>query len=310
MIRSWVFRAFSAVFSKVFGTRVARAIWLVPGSRACYSFLMRHLRPDEVTVRGHVMRLDPLDSLLLSVNGTYEEAELDLFGACIRPGATVLDVGGHIGLYALEASQAAGPDGRVISFEPSSENFAILEHNVVANHCTNVVLVRAAVSDNDGESTLVLSRENSGDHQLDDGRASGADTERIRAVSIDSYCAEAGITRVAVIKMDIQGAEPVALAGARRVIEANDDLILFTEVSPGHLASRGGTAAYVGDLEGAGFELWQLDGDGLTACSAADLDHLSIGSDTDHADLVCAKGDHARARLDEAAATLRRPQRR
>lgn len=308
MVRSSVFRAFSAVFSWVFGTRVARAIWLVPGSRALYGFLMRHLRPDEVTVRGHLMRLDPLDSLLLSVNGTYEESELDLFRACIQPGDTVLDVGGHIGLYALEASDATGPSGRVVSFEPSSENFAILEHNVRVNGCSNVVLVRAAVSDTNGESTLVLSRDNSGDHQLGDARGtfdhtgSGSATERIEAVSIDSYCADAGIAEVAVIKMDIQGAEPVALAGARQTIEQNDDLILFTEVSPHHLAARGGTDAYLHALETAGFDLWQLEGEHVTRRTVADLAHLSIGADTDHADLVCSKGAAARARLEKAVA--------
>jgi FkbM family methyltransferase len=301
MVRSSVFRAFSAVFSWVYGTRVARAIWHIPGSRAVYAFLMRHLRPDEVTVRGHLIRLDPLDSLLLSVNGTYEESELDLFRACIRPGDTVLDVGGHIGLYALEASGATGPTGRVVSFEPSSDNFAILEHNIHVNGCSNVVLVRAAASDADGESTLVLSRDNSGDHQLGvDGHGSDSATERIRAVSIDSYCAGAGIVDVAVIKMDIQGAEPVALAGARQTIEHNDDLILFTEVSPQHLAARGGTDAYLQALEAAGFALWQLEGDRVTRRTIADLAHLNIGVDTDHADLVCAKGDSARARLADA----------
>jgi FkbM family methyltransferase len=314
MVRSSLFRAFSTVFSWIYGTRLARAIWHLPGSRRLYAFLMGRLRPDEVTVRGHRMRLDPLDSLLLSVNGTYEEAELDLFRDCLRPGDTVLDVGGHIGLYALEASAAVGPQGRVVTFEPSSANFAILEHNVAVNGCTNVVLVKAAAADGEGETTLVLSRENSGDHQLapaDTGPTlTGAtptadtdtetDTERIRAVSIDTYCAEAGITRVAVIKMDIQGAEPIALAGAHHTIDVAEDLILFTEVSPPHLASRGGAEAYLRSLVAAGFDLWQLEDHRVTPRTAADLDKVSIAVDTDHADLVCAKGARARARLDEA----------
>ncbi|MGC4112362.1 MAG: FkbM family methyltransferase [Nocardioides sp.] len=300
MLRSSLFRAFSAVFSRLYGTRVAKAIWLVPGSRRLYGFLIGRLRPDEVTVRGHLMRLDPLDSLLLSVNGTYEEAELNLFRDCLRAGDTVLDVGGHIGLYALEASEAVGRQGRVVSFEPSSDNFAILEHNVATNGCANVTLVRAAVADAEGELTLVLSRENSGDHQLAGQDETDAATERIRSVTIDGYCAEAGISGVAVIKMDIQGAEPVALAGAKQTIATTGDLILFTEVSPAHLATRGGADAYLRSLADAGFDLWQLDDAGVTPRTVADLEHLTIGSDTDHADLVCAKGPGARARLEDA----------
>jgi FkbM family methyltransferase len=300
MIRSAVFRAFSRVFSWVYGTPLARAIWRIPGSRAFYAFLIGRLRPDEVTVRGHLMRLDPLDSLLLSVNGTYEEAELDLLRDCIRPGDTILDIGGHIGLYTLEASRAAGPDGRVVTFEPSSDNFALLEHNVMVNGCTNVVLVEAAVSYADGELTLVLSDDNSGDHQITADVSSGRHTERVRTVAIDSYCRDAAITSVDVVKMDIQGAEPVALAGALRTIEAATDMILFTEVSPHHLASRGGTEAYLDALQGAGFDLWQLTDTGAVPRTLADLGHLRIGADTDHADLICVKGNGARARLEEA----------
>lgn len=300
MIRSAVFRAFSRVFSWVYGTPLARAIWRVPGSRSFYAFLIGRLRPDEVTVRGHLMRLDPLDSLLLSVNGTYEEAELDLLRDCIRPGDTVLDIGGHIGLYTLEASRAAGTDGRVVAFEPSSANYALLEHNVVANGCPNVVLVRAAVSDADGELTLVLSDDNSGDHQITADTSSGGHTERVRTVSIDSYCRDAAITSVQVVKMDIQGAEPAALAGALRTIEATTDMILFTEVSPHHLASRGGTDAYLADLADAGFDLWQLEGVGAVPRTVAELSQLRIGVDTDHADLICVKGNGARARLEDA----------
>ncbi|HVQ18395.1 MAG TPA: FkbM family methyltransferase [Actinomycetes bacterium] len=300
MIRSAVFRAFSVVFSRVYGTPLARAIWRVPGSRTFYAFLMGRLRPEEVTVRGHVMRLDPLDSLLLSVNGTYEEEELDLLRDCIRPGDTILDVGGHIGLYTLEASRAAGAEGRVVTFEPSTANYALLEHNVRLNGCTNVVLVKAAVSNADGELTLVLSHDNSGDHQITTDPSTSSDTERVRTVSIDSYCRDAGITTVNVVKMDIQGAEPVALAGALRTIGANPDVLLFTEVSPQHLASRGGTDAYLVALADAGFDLWQMEGGGAVPRTVAELSHLRIAAGTEHTDLVCVKGGGSRARLEDA----------
>jgi FkbM family methyltransferase len=304
MMRSWLFRAFSVAMTRVLGTRLARAIWRIPGSRRFYRFVISRLRPDEVTVRGHVMRLDPLDSLLLSVNGGYEESELDLFRECIRPGDTVLDVGGHIGLYTLEAARAVGASGRVISFEPSSENFAILRHNVSTNRCTNVVLVQAAVSDSVGEVTLALSRDNSGDHQVATEPGPARASERIAAVTIDTYCAAAEVSDIAVIKMDIQGAEPLAVTGARRIIANSRDLILFTEMSPSHLLSRGGASAYLQLLEACGFELCRIDGNTVVPSTVSDLERLHLSMATDHADLVCTKGPGARARLAKAVRGL------
>lgn len=125
-----------------------------------------------------------------------------------------------------------------------------------------------------------------------------------RAISIDSYCAESDITTVAVIKVDIQGAEPVAVAGAWRTIAANEDLILSTEMSSRHLASRGGTKAYLQTLVSAGFDLWRLAGERDTSSSVAELEHLTLGPATDHADLVCTKGSGARSRLEEAMTSL------
>src|SRR4051795_11401844 len=101
MLKRAAFKAFSWVFSLLFGTRIAKLIWKIPGSRAVYRQLMTRLRPDTVTVDGHVLHLDPLDSLLLSVNGEYESFELSLFTGCLSEGDSVLDIGGHIGLYTL-----------------------------------------------------------------------------------------------------------------------------------------------------------------------------------------------------------------
>src|SRR5260221_715013 len=46
--------------------------------------------------------------------------------------AIVLDVGAHVGTFAIRAAREA-PRGHVYAFEPTSENFAILKHNVEAN---------------------------------------------------------------------------------------------------------------------------------------------------------------------------------
>jgi FkbM family methyltransferase len=291
---------------RLYGSRVARLVWRVPGSRAFYRTLMRTTRPDTVNVRGHDLHLDQLDSMMLSVNGEYETLELDLLRACVQPGRTVVDAGAHIGLYTLEAARAAGPQGRVIAFEPAPANYRLLESNVAANGYENVVLVPAAVSDHDGEAFLNLSQDNTGDHRL--ATSAGAVAEPVRTRTVDSVLAESPGSPVTVVKMDIQGAEPVALAGARSLVAGSDDLVLFTEVSPSHLEQWGGAQAYLARLCDSGFRLFRLDEDAhrVDPVELADLDvrPRADGGEA-HVNLVCAKGDAAVRRVESAWAAVR-----
>ena len=54
-------------------------------------------------------------------------------GLEIRPGATVIDVGGNIGMFALYATEKAGAEGRVFALEPIPRTFAALRENVIRN---------------------------------------------------------------------------------------------------------------------------------------------------------------------------------
>ena len=51
-------------------------------------------------------------------------------GLAIREGATVIDVGGNIGMFALYAATKAGAAGRVYALEPIPRTFAALRENV------------------------------------------------------------------------------------------------------------------------------------------------------------------------------------
>ena len=54
-------------------------------------------------------------------------------GLAIREGATVIDVGGNIGMFALYAAEKAGAEGRVFALEPIPRTFAALRENVIRN---------------------------------------------------------------------------------------------------------------------------------------------------------------------------------
>src|SRR3954451_787057 len=243
MLRRSLFRLFSAFFRRFYATPVADLIWKVPGSMKVYRLLMGRLKPTTVDVLGHRIHLDPNDSLLLSVNGVYEETEARLFEQSIRPGDVVIDVGGHIGYYTLLAARAVGPTGHVFAFEPERGNFALLAENVAANgYADRVSAVNKAVMAQSGELRIFVSPDNAGDHHVyavvDDDRPSYA----IEGVALDAYFAGRPDRTVDVVKMDVQGAEPSALAGMRAVLDRSDDVLLFTELAPPSLRDAGSSA--------------------------------------------------------------------
>ena len=302
MLRSALLRVLGPLFRRLQGSVLGRWLWALPGSHRLFTGLMRRIRPETVRVRGHELELDAADSLLLSVNGEYEDWELDVFSACICEGDTVIDVGAHIGLYTLEAARAVGPAGRVLAFEPAVTNFEILGRNVARNGYANVSLTPAAVSSRTGSGVLVCSTTNSGDHRFLDRPGDGSEVT-VETVTLDSELSASSahsLPPVSVIKMDIQGAEPAAWDGAQRLVGAATDLVLFTEVSPSHLEGRGGATAYLEKLVSQGFALFEVDEHTrrLSPISPATLVGCAPADGRErHTDLVCAKGPGAHTRL-------------
>jgi FkbM family methyltransferase len=308
MIRRPLFSMFSAFFRRFYATPVADLIWKIPGSMTLYRLLMGRLKPSTVEVLGHRIHLDPNDSLLLSVNGVYEETEARLFEQSIRPGDVVVDVGGHIGYYTLLAARAVGDGGHVFAFEPERGNYALLAANVADNGYTGrVTAVNKAVMAESGELEIFVSPDNAGDHHVyavgDDDRPSYA----IEGVSLDEYFADRPDRTVNVVKMDVQGAEPSALRGMRGVLDANEHVLLFTELAPPSLRDAGSSArAYVEALADAGFELHVIDEEAgtVTLTSAEELAGVGDFGREDFVNLVCSKGSAFAERV-RASETLR-----
>jgi FkbM family methyltransferase len=134
--------------------------------------------------------------------GVLEVYVLDVYDARrILPGSLVFDLGAGIGDFAVLASRRVGPEGRVLAVEPNPRDFSILEENVRANDCTNVVPVCGAVSG--GTEPLELQFK---DH-----------TFRARPVSFRELLTLAGVEperlpgRPVAFKIDIEGGEEEAL---------------------------------------------------------------------------------------------------
>ena len=134
----------------------------------------------------------------------------------LAPPRVILDVGANIGLAALYF-RARYPDAEIVAIEPDPETFAKLEHNVADD--TRIRPVNAAVAAEPGELLLVRPAGYSIASSL---KRSGTDRDaqaRVRAETLDGLCAELGLTRIDLVKLDVEGAELDAMRGFSRLEE-------------------------------------------------------------------------------------------
>jgi FkbM family methyltransferase len=143
------------------------------------------------------------------------------FGAHIRPGMTVFDVGANKGQMSLLFASLVGRSGRVVAFEPAPAEFSSLERNVALNVLHQVRLIAAAASDVDGEVAFSYSAERPTQGKLRDVEptydAGRAPTLAVRALRLDDMLKDEPPPDF--IKIDVEGGAGGVLRGAARILD-------------------------------------------------------------------------------------------
>lgn len=150
----------------------------------------------------------------LDLYGEFSEAESELLGQIVRPGATVLEVGANIGSHTLCLAKAAGPTGRVLAFEPQRLVFQILCANISLNVLTNVHTYQTAVGRAAGVINVPAldptAKQNFGGVPL----GNWSEGEQVPVITIDSL----KLTACNLIKVDVERMELDVLLGAEQTI--------------------------------------------------------------------------------------------
>jgi FkbM family methyltransferase len=172
------------------------------------------------------------------------------------------------------------PKARIFAFEPSAFAFEVLKVAIRLHGIADrVTPIHAAVGDEPGEMLLVTPKKTSGRmgrayafvaETVPNGAARpdledrGMEVQPTPVVTLDGYCARHGIERVDFIRMDIEGAEQKALAGAAEILDRDRPHVLL-EIHPPMLQARfGGSGEAVVELfRQRGYRMFALDGDRL-----------------------------------------------
>ena len=193
--------------------------------------------------------------------GNFEDETASTIEALLEAGDVCIDVGANIGFFTLLMAQCVGASGSVWAFEPSPATRERLLRNVQLNQLTQVTVREEAVSNADGQRLFFGGAD---DHS---GIASlrplqvGSRSYEVRTCTLSACLPPSLAPRL--IKMDIEGAEALALEGMRGLLEArHPDLII--EVTDPFLREMGSSGAELhGFLAQLGYSMYRIDWDGL-----------------------------------------------
>ena len=172
----------------------------------------------------------------------YERQTARLLSRLVCPGEVVLDIGANVGAHALPLAQRVGPNGRVIAIEPSDRTFARLERNRRLNPslANQLVTLQGALGAPGGHredeyySAWPLQPSPNLHPMLMGARLSARSA---RFSTLDALAEELPLSRVSLIKIDVDGDELAVLGGSVSLIARDRPVVVF-EVCPYLLRER------------------------------------------------------------------------
>jgi FkbM family methyltransferase len=180
--------------------------------------------------------------------GAHQRSDLALMLDLVEAGDTVIDVGAFIGTVTVPLARKVGPGGRVVSFEPVPEHFALLVENIEQNGVADQVTpVHALVGRESGTGGFTKASWEMSTATTTFRPAGGTEgAEQLATWRVDDWMeANAGDRRpVRLLKVDVEGMELAVLEGAAGVIDA-DRPIIEVEVGGGRRSRIAETAAFL-----------------------------------------------------------------
>ncbi len=145
--------------------------------------------------------------------------------------AVILDVGAHAGQYTKLFAKMA-PDGRVFAFEPAAYARGILRTVVRWHRLRNVTVVASGLSDAPGHAAITTPLKASGSvgfglaHLGEETRFERFIREDIPVTTLDDFVDANALTRLDLVKIDVEGWEIRILRHATRAIERHRPMVL------------------------------------------------------------------------------------
>jgi FkbM family methyltransferase len=178
----------------------------------------------------------------LYYSGTFEAPAELAIARILKAGMVALDIGANIGYHTFRMARLVGAAGRVIAVEPAADALTRLERNASLNSFANVTLLKVGLDETDRGISEVSFQST---YRLDGSQES--QNEQVVLKKLDTLVAEAQLTRLDFIKLDVDGYEGKIFRGATATLRRFRPTILF-ELSPGEMKRYGDDAGEIVQL--------------------------------------------------------------
>jgi FkbM family methyltransferase len=190
--------------------------------RSCTDWFADQLRHQDRTIRAGIaagLRFNTGRNITWLERGAEPDVEQAL-ADILRPHMNFYDIGARFGIFSVLAARIVGPGGAVVSFEPLPANFQLLVYNAGLNNFFNIRCLPIALADYDGEGAFAVASDPSqGMLTANQFRPDECVREvRVQVRRLDSLIADRQVAAPDVVKMDIEGGEVAALAGAANLL--------------------------------------------------------------------------------------------
>jgi FkbM family methyltransferase len=228
----------SFLVSKVRGKKVNSFYGkLVPSNYLYSSQSIRIVERDGINYKLDIS--DLVDHYLYF--GYYEKGTNKLY-ELVKPGMTVLDIGANIGSTALGFSKIVGNEGTIIAFEPDKINYQKASHNILLNNASSIKLMNIGLgNENKAYKLYAVNDENRGMNRILEHSSTHPYAE-ITVRRLDEVIAEAGIKKVDLVKIDVEGFEMNVLHGAVSILKTYKP-VLFIELDDNNLIEQQSSAS-------------------------------------------------------------------
>ncbi len=146
----------------------------------------------------------------------------------------IFDIGANRGDTAIKYSNLF-PTAKIFAFEPFVETFKKLNDNI--KDTQNISTYNIAIAEKNGETIFYSNKNEDTNSLLSSTKIGLSSDEQVKTIgqtivnteTIDSFCSKHSIDKIDILKMDIQGAELLALNGAIKLLEEKKIRLIYTE---------------------------------------------------------------------------------
>ncbi len=204
------------------------------------------------------------DSLELYLGGTIDRLELSLLKIWLEQGDSVIDVGANFGVYAVAAAQAVNRRGKVLAIEASPQLAERITQTAARLGLMTLRVCACCAGEASGSVDFFVADSKAytaeQSRQVAPERRAGYRKISVPMLSLDQIAAEyLGNTAPAFVKLDIEGAEVLALRGAPLMLRASDPPFWLVEINPPALRRFGASVAdLLSSFPEKQFERWLI----------------------------------------------------